>query len=86
MGFNLPKPSRSTKLEIPTSDFVCYNEVITNKEETTDNLIVTFLEKGGRINNFYLQKKSRNPSLVYLSGWFSGRNIREAILKALAEQ
>jgi len=65
---------------------VCYNEFINYKKDTTDNLIVTFLEKGGRINKFYLQKKKRNPSLVHLNGWFQGRNIREAILRALAGQ
>jgi len=62
---------------------VWYNELIDNKKETTDNLIVTFFGKGGRINEFYLRKKGKNPSLVYLNGWFSGKNIREAILKAL---
>jgi len=65
------------------SDYICYNELINHKTETTDNLITVLLKKGGRINKFYLQKKKRNPSLVYLNGWFSGRNIREAILKAL---
>jgi len=65
---------------------LCYNEFINNKKDTTENLIAIFLEKGGRINNFYLQKIKRNPSLVHLNGWFSGRNIREAILKALADQ
>jgi len=65
---------------------VCYNEFINNKKDTTDNLIATFWENGGRINKFYLQKKKRNPSLVYLNGWFRGRNIREAILRALAGQ
>lgn len=62
------------------------NEFIDNKNDTTDNLIDTFLEKGGRIDKFYLQKKKRNPTLVYLNGWFRGRNIREAVLRALADQ
>jgi len=65
---------------------VCYNKSINNKKETTENLIDTFFEKGGRINKFYLKKKQGNPSLVYLNGWFRGRNIREAILRALAGQ
>jgi len=73
-------------LGISASDFVCYNEFINNTKDTIDNLIVAFLEKGGRINKFYLQKKKRNPSLVYLNGWFRGRNIREAISRALAGQ
>jgi len=65
---------------------VCYNEFINNKKETTDNLIIAFFKGGGRINEFYLKKKRKNPSLVYLNGWFRGRNIREAILRALAGQ
>ncbi|MFC1727342.1 hypothetical protein ACFL0Y_02355 [Patescibacteria group bacterium] len=65
---------------------MCYNKSIDNKNDTTDSLILTLLERGGRINKYYLQKKKRNPSLVYLNGWFSGRNIREAVLKALAGQ
>ncbi len=67
-------------------DFVCYNEFINNKKETTDSLIVNLFEKGGRINEYYLQKRGRNPSLVYLNGWYRGRNIREAVLRALADQ
>jgi hypothetical protein len=43
------------------------------------------LKKGGKIDKFYLQGKSRNPSLVYFDGWFSGQNIRKAILKALGK-
>jgi len=65
---------------------MCYNEFINNNKETIDNLIVIFFEEGGRIDKFYLQKRKRNPSLVYLNGWFRGRNIREAILRALADQ
>ncbi|MCJ7792857.1 MAG: hypothetical protein MUP45_02680, partial [Candidatus Marinimicrobia bacterium] len=59
---------------------------INNQKETVDNLIVIFFNKGGRINEFYLQKRKRNPTLVYLNGWFRGRNIREAISRALADQ
>jgi len=74
-----------SRLGISAPDYVCYNEFI-KKKETTDNLIIAFFEEGGRINEFYLQKKGRNPSLVYLNGWFRGRNIREAITRALAGQ
>lgn len=51
------------------------------------DLIALFLKKGGRIHKYYLQnpQKSRQ-TLVHLNGWFSGHNIREAILKALAGQ
>ncbi len=62
---------------------MCYNEFIDNKKDTTDNLIVNFLKKGGHIDKFYLQNRKKNPSLVFLNGWFRGHNIREAILRAL---
>jgi len=65
---------------------LCYNQSINNQKDTIDNLIVIFFNKGGRINEFYLQKKKRNPTLVYLNGWFRGRNIREAISRALADK
>lgn len=66
---------------------MCYNKPINkNKENTLDSLIATFLKKGGRINKYYLQDKRKNPSLVYLNGWFRGRNIREAISRALLGQ
>jgi len=69
-----------------TLDYACYNELINSKKDTIDNLIATFLEKGGRINKFYLRNRKKGPSLVYLNGWYRGRNIREAVLRALADQ
>ncbi len=60
-----------------------YNQNI-NTKLTVDELVCKFLEKGGRIDKYYLQGWSKNkPTLVYLKGWFRGKNIREAILKAL---
>ncbi len=52
-----------------------------------NELIALFTQKGGRIHKYYLQnpQKSRQ-TLVHLNGWFSGHNIREAILRALAGQ
>jgi len=48
-------------------------------------LISFFLKKGGRIDNYYLQQWNRNKHVIlYLNGWFAGKNIREAILKALS--
>jgi hypothetical protein len=50
-----------------------------------DQLVGKFLKKGGKVNKFYLQSWNKNKrSLVYLNGWFSGKNIREAIMKALS--
>ncbi|KKR70999.1 MAG: hypothetical protein UU12_C0011G0019, partial [Candidatus Woesebacteria bacterium GW2011_GWA2_40_7b] len=40
--------------------------------------------KGGRINKYYLQDWNKNKhAIVFLNGWFGGKNIREALLKAL---
>jgi hypothetical protein len=50
-----------------------------------DKLIGVLLQKGGKIDKYYLQDWNKNKhAVVYLSGWFAGKNIREAILKALA--
>ena len=67
---------------------ICYNDCIYNKNTkyTMDELIVTFFEKGGRINKFYLRKRRNGPTLVYLNGWYRGRNISDAILRAFAGQ
>jgi len=47
-------------------------------------LVAILLKKGGRINKYYLQEWNKNKhALVYLHGWFSGKNIREALIKAL---
>jgi hypothetical protein len=44
-----------------------------------------FTKKGGRINKYYLQDWNKNKhTLIYLNGWFGGKNIREALIKALA--
>ena len=67
---------------------MCYNDCIENKNitDTTDNLIINFFEKGGRIDKFYLQNQRKGPFLVYLNGWYGGKNIRDAISKAFADQ
>jgi hypothetical protein len=42
------------------------------------------IKKGGRIDKYYLRDWNKNKTtLVYLNGWFKGKNIREAIMKAL---
>jgi hypothetical protein len=51
-----------------------------------DKLIDKFLQRGGRIDKYYLRNINRGKrSLVFLNGWFSGQNIRAAILKALGK-
>jgi len=60
-----------------------YNENI-NTKSSVDELLGIFLSRGGRINEYYLQKWNRNKhTVIYLKGWFGGKNIREALLKAL---
>lgn len=56
-----------------------------NTKTSVDELIAIFLKKGGRIDKYYLQEWNKNKhTIIYLKGWFGGKNIREAILKALA--
>ena len=41
-------------------------------------------EKGGHVNKYYLQDWNKNKhAIVFLKGWIAGKNIREALLKAL---
>jgi hypothetical protein len=60
----------------------CYNYFIINK--TLDEVIEDFIQKGGRINSYYLTNPKSNPTLVFYKRWYRGRNIREAITRALA--
>jgi len=55
-------------------------------DSSVPELIATFLQKGGRIDRYYLRDINRSKrSLVYLGGWFSGQNIKAAILKAFGK-
>jgi len=48
-------------------------------------LVEVLLKKGGHVNKYYLQEWNKNKhAVVFLNGWFSGKNIREAITKALS--
>ncbi len=54
-------------------------------QETIQEIVSKFLARGGKINSYYLSGNARNKqTLVYLRGWFSGHNIREAISKAIS--
>ncbi len=56
------------------------------QEKTLDALIERFLKKGGKIDKYYLRNINRSRrSLIYYNGWFSGDNIRSAIMKALGK-
>jgi hypothetical protein len=47
-------------------------------------LVLALKEKGGRIDKYYLQEWNKNKhAIVFLNGWVGGKNIREAIIKAL---
>lgn len=54
-------------------------------QETVQELVSRFVARGGKINRYYLSGNARSKrTLVYLHGWFSGHNVREAIAKAFA--
>jgi len=55
-----------------------------NTTPTLHNLVTTLLKRGGHVNKYYLSDLNKNKhAVVFLKGWFGGRNIREALTKAL---
>jgi hypothetical protein len=51
-----------------------------------DKLLNNFLKKGGTVDKYYLRETNRSKrALVHLNGWFSGQNVRTAILKAFGK-
>jgi len=43
------------------------------------------VKRGGHVNSYYLKETNKNKhAIVFLDTWFSGRNIREALTKALS--
>ncbi|MFV1917076.1 MAG: hypothetical protein ACC618_01110 [Patescibacteria group bacterium] len=64
------------------SFLLCYTYFIVN--ETLDEVVEEFIQKGGRIDSYYLTNPKRNPALVFYKRWYRGHNIREAITRALA--
>lgn len=57
-----------------------------DNDNSIDKLITLFQSKGGRIDKYYLRGINRGrKALVYLNGWFSGQNVREAISKAFGK-
>jgi hypothetical protein len=61
-----------------------YNRGIDNKF-SLDKLVENLRKKGGHVNKYYLQEWNKNKhAVVFLNGWFAGKNIREAITKALS--
>jgi len=48
-------------------------------------MIDEFLKKGGKINKSYLKNPPKGPVLVFYNRWwYRGKNIREAISRALS--
>ncbi|MBX4205691.1 hypothetical protein KW795_00665 [Candidatus Microgenomates bacterium] len=55
------------------------------KNFTIKQLVKLLSQKGGRIDKYYLQDWNKNKhTLVYLNEWFAGKNVREALVKALS--
>ena len=56
-----------------------------NTNTSVDKLVETFLKRGGHVNKYYLRDLNKNKhAVVFLKNWFGGKNIREALTKALA--
>ena len=54
-------------------------------QSSLDELVEVFLEKGGRIDKYYLLESNKNKhAIVFLKKWFSGKNIKEALMRAMA--
>lgn len=53
------------------------------KDLPLEKLIELFIKKGGHINEYYLKNPKKSPALVFFKNWYRGKNIREAITRAL---
>jgi hypothetical protein len=61
-----------------------YNGAINNNFSIKE-LVENVLKRGGHVNKYYLQECNKNKhAVVFLKDWFSGKNIREALTKALS--
>jgi len=66
------------------TSILCYNDGM-DIQPTIHELIKEFLLKGGHIDKYYLHNLGKGKhTVLFLNGWFGGKNIREALLKALA--
>ena len=54
-------------------------------DKTLEELVDAFVKMGGRINKYYLRNPQKGPSLVFYKDWYRGKNIRDAITRALAK-
>jgi len=52
---------------------------------SVDKLVESLHERGGHVNGYYLKESNKNKhAVVFLNNWIGGKNIREALTKALA--
>ena len=57
------------------------------QKQTIEDLLAQFRQAGGTIDRYYLRTdRSSKKTLVNLNGWYSGKNIREAVTRALLSQ
>ncbi len=56
-----------------------------NSDHSLEKLVEILQQKGGHVDKYYLESLNKNKhAVVFLKNWFGGKNIREALLKALA--
>ena len=56
-----------------------------NTNPSLNKLVEALLKRGGHVNKYYLTDLNKNKhAVVFLDSWFGGKNIREALIKALA--
>ena len=74
---------KQQKSRFQTADFMLQLAIIT--ETPLDELVDKLLKRGGHVNNYYLKDFNKNkPAVVFLKRWFSGKNIKQALMKALS--
>jgi len=60
--------------------------IVDIKDMELKELIKSFLEKGGRIDGYYLKNSRKGPGLVFYKHWYRGRNVREAVSRAMKSE
>jgi len=55
-----------------------------NKNSSVSELVKVLLKNGGHVDKYYLLEWNKNKhAVVFFKEWFGGKNIREALMKAL---
>jgi|GEM_PF-3168237 len=56
-----------------------------NNKTPIDSLANQLLNRGGHVSQYYLKENNKNkPAVVFLKRWFRGKNIHEALMRALS--